>query len=523
MIIASDATTREHEFFEGYAFVGADYVAGAAGYVQFLARGGEKITPGHDGCYVVGSHAGGSLSVGADCRGMARLFFYRSGSKWILGNSLSEVADWAHQTGLRLTPRSVELRLMGIRTAFSSQLTSESSIFEEITLLRVGVTAVISGSEIRFQEPDPIPPTDRDSALRDYILAWRNRLATLVNDPRVKLPSDLSGGLDSRVMSAFLIEHGGVNTSEARFKISSQTKWEADFAAASRIADEFGLTLNGPAPRTAAPASGLAALDRWRKHSLGVYLPVYLTPREFDPFLIQGHGAGGENHRDYYEDVDLQSRLDRYKGAAGSHHQEWSADVQATIGRASQWRSSVKPLTVHYREYRNRFHFGHRPHVRPMFTPLNSGLLDPITDRPDGGDVRQVYFDVMESLVPGLCTMPYDDEDKGPTPDNLSNLTVIRDLTAPEAGQVFAEELSPLRSGDTVDPHEMWWCLAEDALNKPAVQEIMEASSVERAKDAIAHGSAVPSGSKGVIDLSHALTVDFAVSKYTSGKRPSVD
>ncbi|MDN5654656.1 MAG: hypothetical protein L0G46_06155, partial [Kocuria sp.] len=51
MTISSFSPPSE-ESFEGYAFVGADFIAGSDGFSRFR-EGGGTLGPGSDGCYAV--------------------------------------------------------------------------------------------------------------------------------------------------------------------------------------------------------------------------------------------------------------------------------------------------------------------------------------------------------------------------------------------------------------------------------------------------------------------------------------
>ena len=94
MLILS-SRMRPKEQFEGYAFVGTDYVHGPAGMTAYRARTGRTVGPGEDGCYVVARRAGRlfgrRFEVGTDASGLGRLFLTAAAT---IGRSAPPTAGW---------------------------------------------------------------------------------------------------------------------------------------------------------------------------------------------------------------------------------------------------------------------------------------------------------------------------------------------------------------------------------------------------------------------------------------------
>ncbi|WP_157235875.1 hypothetical protein [Brachybacterium sp. P6-10-X1] len=473
MMISSFSPPRE-ESFEGYAFVGADFISGSDGFSRFRECGG-TLGPGSDGCYAVLRRTASGWEAGTDARGLRKLFLYRKGGSWALGSSLHDLVSHLRVHHAALTPNLAVLRALGVRQALTAQLNSTHTIFHEIEL-------VPSFCAVHIDETGPqvIPFSPRyassgyEEALAQHLFMWRSRFATLTSDPRTTFVTDLSGGLDSRVVFAFALASGVLDDGSARVQVASQERMPEDFAAATRIASEHGVNLNGAAKPMRTPTSPERAVENWKHHSLGVYMPVYLSPHVFDPLSVRCHGAGGGTFRNIFTGTSLKHRLtSTKKNFEDATFEEYSSIVLGDLEALSALRPDVDPQKLHYREFRNRFHFGHAPQTRTTFSPLNSILVDAIADRPDADD-RRTYFDLMDSLVPGLKSLPYDDPSKAPKRHTPSDTARRMAQIHGAPGRMFAD----LREGqadkrDQRRAFSLFYSMAARAVSSSTVQEII--------------------------------------------------
>ena len=405
-----------------------------------------------------------------------------------------------------------------MRKALTANLNSSRTMFRDVVLVPSFCSVRIgeSGPEV-VPLPRPEGTPSYEDALREHVATWRGRLETLKADPRTTFTIDLSGGLDSRVVFAFAHASGLFRADPSRFQLVSQERMPEDFAAASRVARRFGVPLNGPElpPRTASSVAN--ALASWRGHSLGLYLPVYLNPYEFDPLSVRGHGAGGGTFREIFSDTTLRNRLESVRGAFPPDlFEEYADTVVDDLAKLSAMRPEVDPQKLHYREFRNRFHFGHAPHLRMMYSPLNSILVDRIADRPGTHD-RRTYYDLMDALVPDLKNEPYDDPAKAPTTAGPSAIAeALRDLPA-RPGRVFASArhlAGPSANGQRA-AFDAFYREATLALKDSAVRDaIGDARVVKRAKAFLetikTRGGRPRANDPGHQDASYVLAAAFA-------------
>lgn len=514
MLISSTDETFAAQF-EGYAFVGPDYVHGRSGQQEFQRVTGHSIPSGHDGCYVTAHWQAEEYVVGVDSRGLGRLFLYQRAGVWVLGSSLYELATHARELGLPITPMPEMLSAFTLNGSFSSQMTSVDTVFAEIELVPSRVEVVIVDKRLGLRSIARPEQQDYEAALTDYLELWRTRAATLLRDPRITFSTDLSGGLDSRAVVALLLSTGEFSTGNARHQVVSATSKVDDYRAARGVADTYGFELNGSVARPRLPHSGKRAMHRWRAHCLGTYMPVYLTAAAENPFIVRGHGAGGGNHRVTFVDATIAERLDRYASKRSSQtHRRWARSVEASLYTLSDHHPNAHPMVVHYREFRNRFHFGHAPHYRAMFMPLSSGMLDMITDRDDSRSHRQFYFDIMESLVPGIIDLPFDEPHKSPTASELEAVTTVRLTSQVVAGRVYAED-SDVEARDHIDAHEQWIGEASRAVEHPKVREFLGEDFLVRSigalEDLRAKGRLPSANAPATLTLSYVHFVAFVL------------
>jgi hypothetical protein len=117
----SSFSPPEEESFDGYAFIGADFIAGSAGFSRFRASGG-TLAPGADGCYAVLRRSGDAWEAGTDARGLRKLFMYREGDVWAVGTSLLGLSSHLRSHCVTLRPNLAILRRTRPDRALSNAL-----------------------------------------------------------------------------------------------------------------------------------------------------------------------------------------------------------------------------------------------------------------------------------------------------------------------------------------------------------------------------------------------------------------
>lgn len=513
-MILSSAEPITGNDFSGYAWVGSDLIVGSQGARAYENETGSGVPLGEDGCYATVQQTSNGWEIGTDYRGLSRLFLYRSGRNWAIGTSLYGIVKYVRNRGWALTPLEDSLRAFFNRGGFSTQLSSLDAHFEQIQLVPSFTTVRVSSLGVTLKVREPQHALDYRSALSNFINIWKARLSTLSHAEGSHIRFDLSGGIDSRTVIAFALENGKIleDTRKSGVVSSTSPAMATDLRVAESLASKYGFELNQASNRGSQGYDADLAIDGWRHHSLGVYSPVYLYGSEITPAFVHAHGAGGGNFRPTYKSIESKIRALK-KNLTQDDYDLWRNRIQESVELLLGWSSCESKELLHYREFRNRFHFGHRPHQNLVFMPLESKFTDPITDRSDGRDPRQIYFDIMQTLVPGLMQMPYDTEEKSPTRQNLRELTQV---TPKDLGKGTVYWLQGQRTNDGTarsQAFDRWICDASMLLSQEHVASRLPSAMLASAKSAIdswkKNRTRPSSNALGMIGLSHSYAIDF--------------
>lgn len=514
-------------FFDGYCFVGPDFIFGMDGMSDYVAQSGRPVGPGEDGCYVSISEENGVSTAGVDSGGLRKIYYYARNGVWCLSDSLVEVVEHLRGRGIKLAAQEAQMHGLRLFSPMTSQLSCFQTIIDGVRMLPSSCVLTLRGNQLALsgaRSPHSAAPTRAPSGtwlsrsfvrltgfhnrpsgkpasyadrLASYLESWVSRFETLLADDRVLLSADLTGGRDSRANFAMLQRARarlGRSGATILLQSSEAERWAPDLRVAQAIAPHYGLTVNGSVPssrRGPRRVSGREAFETWRRLCLGVYHPVYLPRRGPDPFRVHVHGGGGENHRPFYLAEDPEAYLARLDPQRPSAlHQRWKDEVLGTMQELRQANPKVPPLISHYREFRNRMHGGVQPNYHTVVSPLSSARLQAASDATDLAD-GQVNFDIMENLVPGLMMFEYDAKKKAPSPSNLKSLTRVPVSDEPAPGRIYAgigpEDDPPMSSeGDRLS-------LLSDAYQDAktgAVVDFFGAGFLQEADDALAkaHG-----------------------------------
>lgn len=432
--LASSRDPLPDEGFAGYCFVGTDFVAGSAGFAAYRAAGG-AMPLAEDGCYVHHYRAGETQVFSCDHSGYHKLFYFCKNGFWAASNSLWQLAAAMRDAGFLPQPDAAEIAAMEAegtiiptgRGMFFGQLSTVNCIIRDVQLLpqRHVLHVGTRGAQICPLPPRP-RPRDYAEGLAKALGVWRARIAGLVAG-RAVLSADLTGGLDSRTVLAILLSGGDKDALFLKSNLNSRGR--ADLRIAQRIAAGLGLRHNQKLPRSAPPLTGGQAFETWRDICLGSYHPIYFPRQAATAGLVHFGGGGGENQRAVY-DRSLWARLmgldrlDRFIAArrrnlrVADHRDAYGEALRKTFDllQAQDGNSGVHPLILHYRAFRNRFHAGRTPQYILSINPIASALFDDCAALagPERLTRGQLFYDIMESLVPGLADYPFDKRRKAP-------------------------------------------------------------------------------------------------------------
>lgn len=460
----------------GWCWRGTDLVINAADQVPYL------ITPGLDGCYVVAERtASESLSVGVDSRGLGKLFLWEDSadsSRWALADSYAELLIGLHHNGVRPPLNERVARMFASKGSFYQQLVTRDTLTQGARLLPADASVTIAGTILTVHRRpasrgNPAQRNERhpyEKALREYLEVWSGRFRTLAENPELHMLIDISGGTDSRVGLAFALANGVMDLPQERRRFTSPEHATADFAVAAGIAATHGISLNTKMPESwprPEPTLGRARALRHYAHSfLGLYRPLVQNVEELDARFVQFHGAGGEMFKRAYGFTFWKYLVYPIKFLPPAQYVDWLRALAASMRDTRKVHPRETWGEIHYREFRNRFHFGHRPHSRVQFAPMESALTDALLPPVRRRDRYQIHYDIIESLVPGLAFAPYDEEKKSPSAKAQRDLTRV-EWEARPAGRVYFAPDRPAPPG----PHPTFPQAIRDLLEKALVSD----------------------------------------------------
>ena len=462
------------EGFSGYFFQGADFVAGQAGFAAFRAAGG---TPplSEDGCYVHHHRAGEAHVFTTDHCGYHKLFYIHRPGFWAVSNSLWQIARSLWQAGLTPEPNLAEIAAMEAegtliptgRGMFFGQLSTFDSLIRGVQLAPHGMALHVSATGASLH---PLPPrsgqtprpADYAQSLARALGVWQARIAGLAA-AGLHLSADLTGGLDSRTVLALLMS--GAPGPALSLRSNLNDRGARDLRLAQSLAAHLGLPHNDPKAPKPPAIPALRAFETWRDLSLGAYHPIYFPQSLPTAQILHFGGGGGGNQRSVYDRslwarLTGAGRLERFIPARmrnlrpPAQRAAYGQALRATMARlvaqqedvTQQGSSQIAPLVLHYRAFRNRFHAGRTPQYILSVNPLASTLFDDCAALAGADRIAraQMFYDIMESLHPGLTALPFDSRRKSPDAAITAGLTRVTPLPHPP-GRVFVPAPLPKR------------------------------------------------------------------------------
>lgn len=457
--LVSKATNNPDRLFLGYCFAGRDYIHGSSGAEAYTKHTGNTIEAGEDGCYITGVRVGSRHRLATDYWGYKKLFYFHDREFWAVSNSILRLVQHLRERGIRVLPNYAQLAAMTGGTP-TRQLSSFATPADGVHLLppdcslEIGDDKAILHREVRARGRG-----DYRERLSEFAETWISRIETLLVHSRMRLSSDLTGGMDSRCVFALLLHAlhrlGGQQEAALRVNCGAIKGDMRDLKIATRICARYGTPLNSellPAMRR----TGLEAYSAWKHLCLGQYGPVYFPNASMDPELVCLMGGGGENVRRFYPDESIDAFAAR---CASSITVPWLRhQFTDDIFRAMEYIRGSQPvhndLILHYTYFRSRFHAGRAPQYRTVFNPLGSRLLAETAEAAgfERVDVSQLHYDIM-STQPDLLRIPFGDPSAAPSARVLSGLTDISVSQQPNPGKVFIDPpTSHEPSGDSAAP-----------------------------------------------------------------------
>jgi hypothetical protein len=442
-------------FFIGHAFCGPDVIIDQHGLALFKSKYRRDLPSAQDGSYVKCDVLENQSTIEVDYCGNQRIFIYKKYDRWAVSNSLLRLAKEVQKNGWHLSCRADYILCWKMKGPLFNQPISYKSIFNEIELLPADSVMMIVDNQLFCQKRANSAKysTNYVDSLSNFINIWLSRVLTILSDERTIVNFDLSGGLDSRTVFAFLAAavkyHIPLSQIGERLRIntSNEPLLARDREVANLILREVGLVRNCPHEskgRNGGFHGAPESIEIWKATALAQYYPFKRIPRyKNDPLDFRFGGGGGENFRRFYKEnsfFELPKKVDfsareyfGYSSILGDFN-----EVCDTLETGSKgWPISI----LHYRHFRARFHAGSRSQRRTTVHPLNSSELFEVSGHLEFADMenRKLYFDIIANLCPELLDIEFDDPAKAPSKETRNRIK-ITDSGDVAPGCIFSED-----------------------------------------------------------------------------------
>lgn len=441
------ASNKENpqNFFQGYCFIGADYIFADEGKQKFYDDKGVRIGGGEDGCYVIAENINGEFTFSSDFSGNKKVFYYWTPSLWIVSNSIFLIAEYLKKNKVILTVNYSQLAAIGVTNrSFFNQLYSLNTFIENIKLLPTGSTLKLSksGYAIEVLKKNDEFKTYQEG-LTCFIETWIARLSGLLKNG-IYVRSDLTGGADSRTVFSLLKRAAEISATPSnlpRLRSGDTLDNPRDLEIAKNIAQTYEFPINEKGTPIKNKFSGLDSFLSWKLLCLGIYHPIYFPTFGPQGDLVVLGGAGAENHRHFYKYSNSDSFID---ANACKIKPSWLvynfiADIESELKRMSSLNTKIDPVILHYREYRNRLHSGRTPQYISSFNPLGSKILDCVSEVAGSDRLKagQINYDLMATLLPSILDIPFDSQSKDFNETRRANLTSLSKWKSVKPGKAY--------------------------------------------------------------------------------------
>ena len=533
----SSFETLPNNFFQGYCFVENDLIIGTEGAEQYH----KEIPPFCDGCYISVSKVGNKHIVGVDSNGYKKIFIYQKNDIWVISNSIYQLAKFVHQKNLPLTKNLAILTGYFPHGMPSAQMNTLKTVFNEIVLLPYESCLTISNNKIRVDAKPKIEDLGYELNLKRYMEQWLSRIETLIEDNSIKILTDLTGGIDSRTMYALFT--GAMNRLSLEdgpnlfLRSSKQASQAEDLAIATNIIHRFGGKLNTKAGLTNIRLSSEYSYNKWKDLNLGCYFPIYFPMIEVADDTLYFGGASGGVHRSVYGSKDLISYINNSKSKIRDNYSvndrydleplldKYEEEVEGSLYEIkNKTNNKVDDMILLYREFRNRFHAGRSPQYGRTISPLGSDYLSACSSYCDQErlDRKQVFYDIMENLCPGLSILPYDKESKFPSYEAIKGITIIDIDEASNPGKVYRgnESSNQITAIKATQKKDVMLHLQKELIefrekdktkffSEEFIQKSLKILNISIENEAFPHASEVASISQ---ILTYSMMIDFSTS-----------
>ena len=457
--ISSESNLKEIRFFDGYAFSNVDLIVGNKGFSDFC-KDGKQLNGYEDGNYVLFEQLSDTLyKLSRDYHGYYPLFYYKSEDYWCISNSIIYIAECLKSKDIAFSYDESNIEIWKSELALALQLSSHNTFIREIKVLPVNRDIIIFKSTdenkiaLNKRGKNELIEDNYDDALRECLKIWGSRYLTILSNENIALHQDLTGGLDSRSIFSFIVKDMGLiadSLKTGRLKINSEPAKTKDFEIAQRLLNLFDIDVNSRINKKymVDKVSSEEAYATWKYFNVGRYSPIIFPIYNFNPSVIELGGEGGEDNRNFYGKQpdgsfeEFHTYINKYKHyfSTEERYAQWLGQVKESLSVLKE-DSELDPSILHYKEFRSNAHTSKNPKSRFKFGVLGSKYFDSISQLSSVEKTKtgQVLYDLIYSNCNRLLYIPFDEEKKGMSDENISKLTSIDNSFSLRSGKIYSD------------------------------------------------------------------------------------
>lgn len=362
----------------------------------------DNLTPeaaenlGGRGAYVYVDVRGGQITITQDLNGSWGIYLFRHGDYFALSNSFFRLVDHLKFRYPLTVNRDYCHHLLVndmVSHAYSETAVNEIRLIERNAVIHIDIAEKNLRLElIDYKEHSVALDSAEGMAILDNWLDFWSGVFRGVAQNTKFISADLSGGFDSRISLALLLNSGidlnrmTINTYEDNSKTHAQ-----DYAIASQIAAHYGFELNRPLPESKFLNYSLTdAFNMDLYHVQTLHKDIYIERKKSVDKLYVVSGDGGETVRDYWFD-EPKDFLDGQIGACTVYSLALSRELAHSIKTiiTSSFRAVRDKYKIAdknspyipqyaYQETRCRHHFGKATSIAHFENNITfSPTLDP--------------------------------------------------------------------------------------------------------------------------------------------------
>ena len=426
----------------------------------------DNISLDAEGAYVYVEVNKDEIKISQDFNGSYGLYLFKSDDYFAISNSFLKLVDYlkySHELTLNKEYAEAFLYTHLVSFAYKDTLVNEIELIARDYIIKINKNnKTLDFSEIDYEENTiHIDSKEGIEILDAWYYKWVNNIRNLKNKTN-NITIDLTGGFDSRIIACLWLT---ANIDLNKIRINSNPKHKEDYEIASQMAECYNFKLNQNVSDN--KSYKFKEIETSLKHSfyvrLGFHKKPYFKTKINSKIVYTLNGFGGEALRGFpYQTPKeylewLKKRFNKknpelFEPTKGIVLKTWDE-----LSKKFNIDKNSKELTErHYREVRNRLHFGSGVVTnflenRYALSPLNDPLLRKLNLKLDNINDSYILFGIIFlRYCPELLEFKFDENRKinQETLDYASKLNIKYPFVKKELNYISGPEIKIIKTNN---------------------------------------------------------------------------